>query len=112
LTLQAIDQLPRLRRIWFSSNHTRGLPKGVAAFMTEIQNVSDKKNRPLHAVYIYASAGFPFSHIYTKDSIHSVWTPTLRYWESKELSLIVRFPFINTNGMDIPPNVWWDQVDN
>ena len=110
LTLSTIDQLPHLRRIWFSSNHTRALPKGVAAFVTEIQEVSDKKNRPLHAIYIYASAGFPVSHVYTKASIHSRWLLTLRSFGSDHLSFIVRFPFLNTLGRDVSPSVWWDQV--
>jgi hypothetical protein len=87
LTLRAIDQLPLLRQIWFSSNHTGALPKDVATFMAEIQEGSDNKNRPLHAIYVYASAGFPISHIYTKASIHSGWTLALQSIESNHFSV-------------------------
>jgi hypothetical protein len=73
LTLSAIDQLPHLRRIWFISNHAQSLPEGVEAFITKIQDVSNKQNRPLHAIYIYAFLGNPYSHTYTKASIHSQW---------------------------------------
>ena len=113
LTLRAIGHLPHLRQIWFSSNHTRALPRGVAAFMAEIRAISEEKNRPLHAIHIYAAAGFPVSHIYTKtSSVHSGWVLTVQRVESRHLSFIVRFPLIDTNGRDVPPSVWWDRANN
>ena len=66
-----IDQLPHLRRVWFTSTHT--WPKGVEAFISKIQELSDKKSRPLQAIRVYAPAQYPFSHTYFKASINSPW---------------------------------------
>jgi hypothetical protein len=68
-TASAIDQLPHLRRIWFSSRHFRGLPESVRAFVTSIMELSDKQNRPLREIHVYAPHGHPFSHTYSKTFI-------------------------------------------
>ena len=68
-----IDQLPHLRRVWLRSTHFRQLPESVQAFITKIQYLSDKKNRPLQEIRLYAPGGQPFSHTYSKPSIQGKW---------------------------------------
>ena len=71
-SVSVIDQLPHLRRIWFRSMHTLRLPERVA-FVSKILELSDKKNRPLQEIWVYAQAGHPYSHKYSKASINSPW---------------------------------------
>ena len=68
-----IDQLPHLRRVWLRSTHSRQLPESIQAFITKIQDLSDKKNRPLREIRLYAPGGRPFSHTYSKPSIQGKW---------------------------------------
>jgi len=73
LTVSIIDQLPHLRRIWFVSSHSWGFPANVEDFITKIQEVSNKGDRPLHAIYVYAlfeHFANAISHTYTKASTH------------------------------------------
>ena len=71
-SVSVIDQLPCLRRIWFSSMDTLKLHDRVA-FVSKIQELSDNKNRPLQEIWVYARAGHPFSLRYSKASIDSPW---------------------------------------
>jgi hypothetical protein len=66
-----IDQLPHLRRIWFCSEHFRLLPENVRTFITSIMELSDKQNRPLREIRVYAPYGRPFSYTYSKTSMWS-----------------------------------------
>ncbi len=66
-----IDQLPHLRRVWFTSRHA--WPKGVEAFLSKILELPDKKTRPLREIRVYAPAESPFSHTYSKASINGPW---------------------------------------
>ena len=66
-----IDQLPHLRRVWFTSTHA--WPKSVEAFLSKIQELSDKKTRPLQEIRVYAPSQHPFSHTYIKASINCQW---------------------------------------
>jgi hypothetical protein len=70
-TTSAIDQLPHLRRIWFCSMHFHLLPENVEAFITSIMELSDKQNRPLREIHVYAPYRHPFSHTYSKTSMWS-----------------------------------------
>jgi hypothetical protein len=45
----------------------------MEAFITKIRETSDKRNRPLHMLYIFACTGFPFSYTYTKAPTHGHW---------------------------------------
>ena len=68
-----IDQLPHLCRVWLRSTHSQWLPESVQAFITKIQYLSDKKNRPLREIRLYAPGGQPFSHTYSRLPTHSKW---------------------------------------
>ena len=70
--VSVIDQLPHLRRIWFSTMYTLR-PPSIVAFVSKIQVLSDNKNRPLQEIWVYARGGRPFSHKYSKASINSPW---------------------------------------
>jgi hypothetical protein len=67
----AIYQLPHLRQIWFRSSHNWWIPDGVQAFITRIMEHSDKNNRPLREIRLYAPDEHPFSHTYSKTSVWS-----------------------------------------
>ena len=67
-----IDQLPHLRRIWFSSMYTLRFP-AVVAFVSKIQVLSDSKNRPLQEIWVFARGGRPFSHKHSKASVNGPW---------------------------------------
>ncbi len=67
-SISVVDQLPHLRRVWFSSTHA--WPKAVEAFITKILELSDKKTRPLQEIYVHE---LPFSFTYSKASINSPW---------------------------------------
>ena len=76
--VSVIDQLPHLRRIWFSPRHTSRFPKYVEDFISKILELSDKKNRPLQEIWVHAQGGRTFSHKYSKVSINSPWVLEMR----------------------------------
>jgi len=71
ISASAIDHLPHLRRIWFRSTHSGGLPESVQAFITTIMEFSAKNNRALREIRLYAACGNPSSHTYSKTSVWS-----------------------------------------
>ena len=68
-----IDQLPHLRRAWFTSRHGGQPSVGVEAFVSKILVFSDKKARPLQEIRVFAEDDKPFSRIYSKASSNSPW---------------------------------------
>ncbi len=54
-SISVVDQLPHLRRVWFSSTHA--WPKAVGAFITKILELSDKKTRPLPPLFSHILQG-------------------------------------------------------
>jgi len=70
-SISVVDQLPHLRRVWFSSTHA--WPKAVEGFITKILELSDKKTRPLQEIRVYAANERPFSYTYSKECINSPW---------------------------------------
>ena len=68
-----IDQLPHLRHVRFTSRHARQPPGGVESFVAKIQELSDKKTRPLQEIYVFAPGASPVSYAYSKASINSPW---------------------------------------
>ena len=65
-----IDQLPHLRRVWFTSMHA--WPKYVKAIVTKIQELIDMKTRPLQEIYVYSPIP-PISYKSSKASISNLW---------------------------------------
>ena len=67
-----IDQWPHLRRVWFTSRHVR-LSGGVEAFVSKIQELSDRKSRSLQEIRVYAPEARSFPLTYSRASINSPW---------------------------------------
>ena len=68
-----IDQLPHLRRVWFTSRHAWKLPMSLEAFVSKIQELSDKKTRPLQEIRVYAPEARLLPLTYSRASVNSPW---------------------------------------
>ena len=68
-----IDQLPHLRRAWFTSRLGWQPFVGAEAFVSTILELSDKKTRPLQEIRVFAQDGDYVSRTYSKASSNSPW---------------------------------------
>ena len=75
-----IDQLPHLRRAWFTSGRDWQASVGVGAFVSQILEFSDKKTRPLQEIRVLAQDENPCSLTYSKESSDSPWVLETIFW--------------------------------
>jgi len=68
-----VDQLPHLRRVWFTSRQAWKLPESVEAFVSKIQELSDRETRPLQEIRVYAPEARLRPLTYSRASINSPW---------------------------------------
>ena len=71
--ISVIDQLPHLRRVWFTSRLGWQPFVGVEAFVNKILELSDKKTRPLQEIRVLAQDGHYLTRTYFKISSNSPW---------------------------------------
>ena len=75
-----IDQLPHLRRVWFTSRHDGQPSIDVEALVSKILELSDKKTRPLQKIRVYTPHTRPSSYTYSKASSNSSWVLQTNLW--------------------------------